>query len=191
MINKKHLTESGLLEIVNIKASFKKGLNSNLIKSFPHYKPIIKPEYKPNLNLINDEWISGFINTDGSFGLNISKSKSKTKILAFRIIPMIRVYQDIISLIVLNKIKQKLNCGYILNPSKGRNVATLVFSNNDSINKIIDLCNKNILLGSKKKDFLDFCKGYKMYLNKEHLNIIGLQKIINLSRGMNSGRKFD
>jgi hypothetical protein len=89
---------------------------------------------------------------------------------------MIRIYQDIISLIVLNQIKDKLNCGYILKPSTGRNVATLVFSNKESINKIIDLCNKNTLLGSKKIDFLDFCKAYKLFLNKEHLNPIGLTK---------------
>jgi hypothetical protein len=53
MKNKNHLTESGLLNIVNIKTVFKKGLNSNLLKAFPNYKPVIIPDYKPNLDLMN------------------------------------------------------------------------------------------------------------------------------------------
>jgi hypothetical protein len=63
-----HLTEAGLLQIVNIKASFKKILNPDLIKNFPKFKPIIKPEYNLNQDLMNIQWISGFLNTDGSFG---------------------------------------------------------------------------------------------------------------------------
>jgi hypothetical protein len=104
---------------------------------------------------------------------------------------MIRIYQDIISLKVLDSIKNILNCGYIIKPSSGRNVATLVFSDKIGINKIIQLCNENTLLGSKNKDYLDFCKAYNMFLNKEHLNLTGLQKIIKIARGMNSGRKYD
>jgi hypothetical protein len=57
-----HLTESGLLQIVNIKASFKikKVLNSKLLEFFPIYDPILKPEYKPNFDLMNFQRISGF-----------------------------------------------------------------------------------------------------------------------------------
>jgi hypothetical protein len=182
-----HLTESGLLRIVNIKASFKKGLNSKLLEFFPKSDPILKPDYKPNLELMNFQWISGFLNTDGSFGIIITK-KNK---MNYGVIPMIRIYQDTISLIVLESIKNVINSGYILKPSTGRNVATLVFSDKVGINKLIQLCNEFPLLGSKNKDCLDFCKAYNLFLKKEHFNSTGLQEIIKIARGMNSGRKFD
>jgi hypothetical protein len=51
-----HLTKSGLFQIVNIKASFKKGLNSKLLEFFPKSVPILKPDYKPNLKLMNFQW---------------------------------------------------------------------------------------------------------------------------------------
>jgi hypothetical protein len=55
MVKDYHLTNEGLLQIINIKASFKKGLNSNLIAAFPNYKPVIRPIYNPNLaNLKSD-----------------------------------------------------------------------------------------------------------------------------------------
>jgi LAGLIDADG endonuclease len=104
---------------------------------------------------------------------------------------MIRIYQDVKSLIVLDFIKKFLKCGDVLKPSSGRSVATLVFSDKIGINKIIQLCNEIQLLGSKKKDFIDFCKVYNLFLNKEHLNSSGLNKIVKIVRGMNLGRKFD
>jgi len=184
-----HLTESGLLQIVNIQASFKKGLNSKLLEFFPKSDPILKPDYKSNLELMNFQRISGFLNTDGSFGIIITKTK-KNK-MNYDVIPMIRIYQDTISLIVLESIKNVINSGYILKPSTGRNVATLVFSDKVGINKIIQLCNEFPLLGSKKKDCLDFCKAYNLFIKKERFNSTGLQEIIIIARGMNSGRRFD
>jgi len=191
MVKDSHLTDEGLLQIINIKSAFKMGLNKDLFENFLNSKPEIKPNYNINFDLMNSQWISGFINTDGSFTLNLTKSKSKNKNMDYGIIPMIRIYQDIISLTVLESIKNYLNCGYILKPSSGRSIATLVFSNTESINKIIQICNEIPLLGAKQRDFIDFKFAYSLYLNKEHLNSTGLNKIVKIAQGMNSGRKFD
>jgi hypothetical protein len=91
----------------------------------------------------------------------------------------------------LESIKNYLKFGYILKPSSGRSVATLVISNKEVINKIIKLCNEIPLLGAKNKDFIDFKFAYSLYFNKEHLNLIGLNKTVKLAQSMNSGRKFD
>jgi hypothetical protein len=55
MEKKYHLTNAGLLQIINIKASFKKGLNSDLIAAFSNYKPVIRPLYSPNLANMSPE----------------------------------------------------------------------------------------------------------------------------------------
>ncbi len=39
-INNKHLSENGLSQIINIKASFNRGLSPQLKLIFPNYKPI-------------------------------------------------------------------------------------------------------------------------------------------------------
>jgi hypothetical protein len=118
-------------------------------------------------------------------------NKKKNKNLNYKIIPMIRIYQDVNSLIVLNGIKDFLNCGYILKPSKGRNVVTLIFYDRLGINKIIKICKEIPLLGAKKKYFLDFSKAYNLYLNKKHLNSTGFKEIVKIAHSINSRRKFD
>jgi hypothetical protein len=55
------------------------------------------------------------------------------------------------------------------------------------------LCNDFSLLGAKNTDCLDFCKAYNFFLKKEHFYSYstGLQEIIKIARGMNSGKKYD
>lgn len=97
-----HLTDEGLKNIIEIKAAFKEGLNSKLSDLYPNITPVSAPEYSPQLNLLNEEWLSGFINTDGSFSL--SKYKTPDRSLEFNIVPQIRIFQDDVSLKVLESI---------------------------------------------------------------------------------------
>jgi len=166
-----HLNNDGFLQIMAIKAAFKEGLNSNLSDLYPEIKPLISPSYSPSLNLINEEWLSGFLNTDGSFSLN--KYKTSKKDLNFNVIPQIRIYQDDKSLVVLEAIQKYLETGRIIKPSSGRNVSTLAFTSKISILPLIRILNKCPLKGIKRLDFLDFCEGYDLYLKKEHLNSSG------------------
>ena len=183
-----HLTDEGLKNIIEIKAAFKEGLNSKLLVLFPNATPVLRPDYLPNLNLLNEEWLSGFINTDGSFSL--SKYKTPNRSLEFNIVPQIRIYQDDISLKVLESIQKLVGTGNIISPSSGRNVSTLAFTSKSSILSLINILNKYPLQGVKRLDYLDFCKGYDLYLKKEHLNPSGLKKILSIAKGMNNGRKF-
>lgn len=158
MIKKDHLTESGLLKIIAIKFSFKKGINSNLIHSFPNIKPLLQYDYNLSIHLMNNAWLTGFINTDGSFGIYISKNSSDHS--KYNVVPQIRIYQDVISLVVLDSIKNMLGNGILIKPNINRSVATLSFNNKEAISLIIKICNENHLHGAKNLDFLDFCKGY-------------------------------
>ena len=81
MGKREHLTESGLLKLIIIKSLFKKGLNSDLLNSFPELekKSCKVPAYSPSLHFMNNAWLTGFINADGTFGLNVSQNSVNSK----------------------------------------------------------------------------------------------------------------
>ena len=58
------------------------------------------------------------------------------------------------------------------------------------MNKIIPFINKYSFTGSKKLDYLDFCKTAELIKDKSHLTPEGFNKIIKIKQGMNRGRKI-
>ena len=59
---KEHLTKSGLLKIISIKSLFKKGLNLDLLCSFPDVKHadcrVNSPAYLPSLHVLSAYHVS-------------------------------------------------------------------------------------------------------------------------------------
>lgn len=53
MITKEHLTQSGLEEIIAIKAGLNLGLSDKLKLAFPNVIPKIRPDYIPSENALN------------------------------------------------------------------------------------------------------------------------------------------
>lgn len=107
--NKAHLTKEGLIKLVEIKAAFPKGLTEKLKFNFPHINSIRPPEYKPNLSNLNYYWLTGFINTDGSFFFSLTRG----------IVAIISIGQHTKSLILLNAIIKLLGFGN-LSKSRGK-----------------------------------------------------------------------
>ena len=60
LINTKvHLTEIGLLQIINIRASMNLGLSNSQKVEFTNYKPVSRPIIN-NIEISNPNWIAGF-----------------------------------------------------------------------------------------------------------------------------------
>ena len=78
IVTKDHLTEKGLLEIINIRASMNLGLSELQKSQFINYLPVPRQVVNytdiPNLN-----WISGFSSGEGCFLVSISDS-NKNKV---------------------------------------------------------------------------------------------------------------
>jgi len=58
----------------------------------------------------------------------------------------------------------------------------------DILEKIIPFFDKYPLVGSKRKDYLDFCKVAELMRSKTHLTAEGLEQIRVIKAGMNRGR---
>ncbi len=90
---------------------------------------------------------------------------------------------------LMNSIVAFLGCGRVEPHYQGSAVNFVVTKLSDIIEKIIPLFSKYPLIGSKAKDFSDFCKVVELMKNKSHLTTEGLDEINKIKSTMNRGRK--
>lgn len=204
--NKAHLTTEGLLKLVSLKASLNWGLSEKFKETFPNVVPTVRPTVKftpPRLPLASTKsvqaqgvdggryateildvnWFVGFVEGEGCFMVSVQEAKCKTR---YDISLRFTVTQHNRDLDLLNGLINYLGCGrcYL-----SRNEATFIVSKFGEIsNKIIPLFNEHSLLGTKRKDYLDFLKVAELILSKDHLTKEGVEKIKLIKNNMNSNR---
>ena len=111
-----------------------------------------------------------------------SKSNKTTDNIGLRF-SITQHYKD---LELLDNISKYLGCGKLY---FGRNEVNLLVSTFSDINlKIISLFNKYPLLGTKKRDYLDFCKVAELMRSKDHLTKKGIEEIKRIKSNINSKR---
>ena len=179
---KLHLTEKGLLTLVGIKSVLNWGLSEKFKETFPNMIPVVRP--KVDISEIKDVyWLIGFVEGEGSFMVIIQESKSKktTDNIGLRFV----ITQHSKDSVLLDNISNYLGCGKCYS---SRNEVNLTVSTFSDINKIISLFNKYPLLGTKKEDYLDFCKVAELIKSKDHLTKQGIENIKRIKSNMNSKR---
>jgi len=82
LLNKEHLTESGLNKIISIKHAINKGLSEDLKLKFKHVEPTVRPDYIVNGSSLNPQWVSGFSDGDSSFFVSISSKTNQVRIFS-------------------------------------------------------------------------------------------------------------
>ena len=183
--NKDHLTIEGLNQIINIKASMNTGL-SQIVKS--NFNNIV-PVKRPNVNIVNipdPQWITGFVNGEGTFDIKIYSSKTKTGYavqLRFRI-PQHERDTKLIELII-----KYFGSGKIEKHTQFPSVTLVIVKFSDLIEKVLPFFELYPLIGIKQNDFLDWCKAAKLITDGSHLTIEGLNLIRIIKDGMNKGRQ--
>ena len=184
IINKEHLSLTGLLKFVGLKATINWGLSEKFKETFPNVEPINRPKVESSVHAIkNLNWIRGFIEAEGSFQVITQNVNNITNIsLRFSITQHIRDEP------LLNNIVTYLNCGrYYKSPARieGQYLVT-VFS--DISEKIIPLLKEYPLLWVKKQDYLDFVQIADLIKSKAHLTEQGKEKIKLVNNNMNKRR---
>lgn len=74
--DKKHLITEGIMQIITLKSIMNLGLSTIKDKfklEFPNLEGLKRQEYEPLKNKLNPNWITGFIEGDGSFYIVINK----------------------------------------------------------------------------------------------------------------------
>lgn len=177
MLEQQHLTESGLAKIANIKASM----------NFGDIRPVKRPLVE-NIEAIYDfNWVSGFVEGEGCFFVNIYKRKDS--VLGEGVKLVFKITQDKRNSEILTKFIEIFSCGKVYDQSPKVKVQDFMVTGLIGITEnIIPFFLAHPLQGAKKKEFEDFVKVAELMKNKAHLNRDGLEKIRGIKFGMNFKR---
>jgi hypothetical protein len=187
LINTKaHLTNEGLHQIINIKASLNLGISENLKSYFNKITPVERPLVKTT-NIPDPYWLAGFVSGEGCFDINLKKSKSHK--IGHQIILRISIKQHERDKNLMELISKYLNSGNIYKLDNRPMVSLAIVKYSDITNLIIPFFKKYPVLGIKENDFSDWCKVAKLMNDGQHLTNEGLNLIRTIKEGMNKGRK--
>lgn len=143
---------------------------------------------------INPWYIGGFVEGEGSFGIIISKHKTKKLGLDARLSFEIELRGD--DRRILEEIRSYLGCGNIYELKYDRygwmpHAKYSIRRLSDIRDKLVPFFKKYPLRGKKKKDFALFCKALEeVFEKKRHLTLEGIERLREIRRFMNKRRPF-
>lgn len=178
MSKKQHLNTEGLNRILELKSALNKGLTPFLSENFPNVKPMPRPVKDYHFDNVHPYWITGFVEGEGCFFINIIKSDAYK--LGYQIKLDFSLVQHSRDKILMAKIVDYFNSGAIYdNLDCVKYQATKLSDINE---KIIPFFQKYPLQGHKYIDYAKFCEVAELMKNKEHLTPEGLEKIIKIKK---------
>lgn len=182
---KEHLKLTGLRRIVSLKAALNKGLSSDLATEFSD----ITPENRLIVSELvkNPHWLAGFTDGDGHFGVSVYKSKQYK--LGCNVGLEFKLVQHTRDEDLLKSFISYFECGAYSPRSTEESGVYSVRNFNDIESKIIPFFNKYPLHSNKAKDYQDFLKVAQIIKEKRHLTQSGLDEVLKIKSGMNTGRK--
>lgn len=143
---------------------------------------------KPRNNLkLNPNWVTGFIDGEGSFFIALIAGTGSTK---KKVSLRLSVSQKTHSQGVLHELKDFFGCGQVIPSSRGC-MRFVVQSQKDIIQKIIPHFTNYPLQTSKALNFESLKKAALIVSKGDHLSSEGLIQIVTLKNIMNKNRSFD
>ena len=147
--------------------------------------------------LADDSWLSGFIDSDGSFSVQHTKVENKAK--KRKISCRLRIEQRMLDPVTgnsylefLTNIAKFLNCSLLtrIQKSTDNEYYTLTASSKNSIEILVNYLNRYPLFSSKHLDYKDWREIMLLMLEKKHYTKEGLTKTDLARSSMNSNRTY-
>ena len=130
-------------------------------------------------------FIAGFSDAESCFVIKVSKSnKTKTE---WRLDPAFEIGLSVKDFSLLKQIQSFFGVGTIRMNKRNNSAVYAVQSVKDLTNVIIPYFHKYPLISQKRSDFELFKSAVDIMNQKQHLNLEGLQEIVNLRASMNNG----
>lgn len=184
---KEHLTQSGLEKIISLRSILNLGLSDKLKAAFPNFVTRERPLNTISEIPLDPNWVSGFVDGEGCFAVEIFKSKASK--LGYATNLRFSISQHARDNFLIKGLISYFNCGNFKEDSRGSDkvvgVYYYVIKFKDINEKIIPFFEKYPLQGIKASNFANFCAVAKLIQNKEHLTQEGLEEIKKIKAKMN------
>lgn len=138
-----------------------------------------------NNNKLHPQWITGFTDAEGSFGVYIYKKDNRQK-TSWEIKPRFSIHLHARDTELIKKIQAFFNCGRI-SESKNNSIKFEVGDLSSLVNIIIPHFDQYSLITQKQSDFLTWKMIIELKNSKQHLTLEGLNKIVSLKATLNLG----
>jgi LAGLIDADG DNA endonuclease family protein/cytochrome c/quinol oxidase subunit I len=163
-----------------------------------HNTNIIKLPLKDS-SLSGDGWLSGFIDSEGSFSVQHTKLENNANAKKIKISCRLRIEQRMLDPItnnnyfnVLTDISNFLNCTLLTRKQKstGNEYYTLTASSKMSLDVLINYLDKYSLFSSKYLDYKDWKEIVLLIFENKHYTEEGINKTESVKNGMNRQRTY-
>lgn len=138
---------------------------------------------------ISDHYLAGFVEGEGMFYIGIVPSK-ETK-TGWQVIYFLKVSQNPNGKIILEKMKDRLGCGYIkansLTDQTDRSLAYVVRDLSNLRDKVIPFFEGKLII--KKEAFEKFKRVIDLVNKKDHLTLKGIKEILDIAYSMNTQKR--
>ena len=138
-----------------------------------------------NSNKIDPSFITGFVDAEGSFMLNILKSSAYRQ--GWKVQPMFLITQHVRDLDLIKKIKVYLDDVGSIDTKDDNAIQLRIFTFKEINEVIIPHFDKYPLITQKRADFELFKLAIEIINQKGHLTSEGLQKLVAIKSSMNKG----
>lgn len=135
-----------------------------------------------DLKMLNPNWVTGFVDAEGSFSMSIFKSK--TAAIGWTIEPCFIITLHIKDIELLNKIQLFFGVGVV--STIGSKGARYRVRSRDGLKTIISHFNKYPLQTTKIHNFVSFCYILDLMNQKYHTNVEGFLKLVSLINKLNN-----
>jgi hypothetical protein len=160
------------------------GLSPELEQQFIDITPVDRPKPSSTYD-VNPNWLTGFIDGEGCFYINTTKSKTK---VGYAVNLTFSLDQHSRDSALIQSIANYLNCGYVSPCFNVSHVRYTVSKFSDIIEIILPFFKEYPLQGVKNLDLNDFYIVAQLMKDKAHLTHEGLEQIKKIKAGMNKRR---
>lgn len=150
-----------------------------------NYRRSFSTQSENKTEILNPNWISGFTDGEGTFMVSILKSKDRA--IGWKVTPIFAIKLSDKDTELLLNIKSFFGVGNLVFSKSSGSVIYSVKSVNDLNSVIIPHFCKYPLLTQKQADFLLFKNIVEFIIQKQHLTLEGLRKIVEYKNVLNKG----
>lgn len=148
------------------------------------------PNPTTNNNNLNPWFVTGFSDAEACFSIKVTKNKKMA--LGWRIQAVFSIGLHAKDLVLLKQIQSFFNGIGAISSIKSNGSVTYAITKIEDINDVlIPHFDKYPLISQKKADFLLFKSIVNLTINKSHLSLTGLEKIVGLKASLNRGLSED